>query len=224
MTSTWSAPDGTDETLLIQAIVGGQAEMRNYALNKGETSSVKTTINLDTEYLELTGAGALLMTYARASVDPQDQSQHILKLTVGGEFRSFGGLTATTIKNAKPVSLYLPKLADLVDANGALDVSVHVSSGADGAEISFSQPELLAATAPVSAGCHGGLSALALGEADDATMTPKECLKICLRAKKRFAYVAYGNRCACEEKYKNELNPKRDEDCKVSIMYLVYRT
>ncbi len=70
MSAAAEAPDGADETLLLQAAVGGHERMRTYSLDSGETASVSATVALDRDYLEATGAGALLVTFISASVDP----------------------------------------------------------------------------------------------------------------------------------------------------------
>ncbi len=44
--------------------------MRNYDLNEYETTSVAVAVKMDREYLQATGAGAILMSYGRATTAP----------------------------------------------------------------------------------------------------------------------------------------------------------
>ncbi len=100
-------------------------------------------------------------------------------------------------------------------------MKLSAESGADGTYLSFTPPELLVASAPVSVGCHSlGASAPAsfASTTTASDMTPKLCLTTCLGSSgvgPRMAYLQGGDTCHCAPGIVEEAFPTNEDDCRV---------
>ncbi len=146
---------------------------------------------------------------------------HHFVLTAGTLSEDHTWVTSHQSVNTGMAGLYIPSLFSALGPapNAELVVSVAMTSGANGALLSLSPPELLASTAPAQSGCHS-LSATSPSPSFTMTatasdMTPKDCVRTCLGAGRRFAYLRAGDTCLCEADIRADLPPASEERCQV---------